>query len=33
MENSASKFHEIINRSIKSIGLKSNPKKLYEPIK
>ena len=33
MKNSASKFHEIINRSIKSIGLKSNPKKLYEPIK
>ena len=33
MKNSASKFHEIINRAIKTIELKNNPKKLYEPIK
>ena len=33
MKNSALKFHEIINRRIKTIELKSKPKKLYEPIK
>ncbi len=33
MKNSASKFHEIINKAIKTTELKSNPKKLYEPIK
>ena len=33
MKNSALKFHEIINRRIKTIELKSKPKKLYEHIK